>query len=99
MKVVVSGLGMDDYEGQFREATRYLVEHREILREITNREDVEDAILDFGVEAPENPVFMRRLPRALVGHAAVCRLSVELSFYRVAESESEADQNPECPTS
>ena len=77
----VSSRGMDDYKGQFCDATKFLIENRESLRQLMDRRDVAEGILDFGLERPEHPAFFRRLPRSLVGHAAICKLAIELSFY------------------
>jgi hypothetical protein len=93
LAIDVSAKGFDDFEGQLSDATAFLRAHQDRIRAVTDRADVEDATLDFGLAAPPHVASFRRIPADVVALAGACGLAVELSSYAV-----ERDKGPDDPT-
>ena len=79
--VLVSDREFSDYNGQVRDAIRYLKRNRKLLRRLRRYSGVEWAYLDFGVELRDVAVQSDFLPEELVTMAGNLGLGIELSHY------------------
>ena len=84
LQFTVSQASFNDYQKQFKQATRFLSKNKTWLREIARRDYVEEAVVDFGLDQDTHPAYFRRLPLTLIQWAAVCGVEIELSFYAVS---------------
>ena len=82
LNIVVSEKEFAEFEGQLRDARRFLVRYGRAVRALRRRDGVEGASLDFGVERrPEAVVQVQVFPEDLVRVAGQLGLALELSFY------------------
>lgn len=82
--VGVSNREWSDWEGQVSDATAFLEEHHTVLKDLTERADVDSVTLDFPADA--NPdahliVCDQVLPAPLVRAAGTAGVAIELTVY------------------
>ena len=82
MNIVVSEKEFSEFDGQLKDARKFLVRYGRAVRALRRRKGVEGAVLDFGVERrPDAVVQVQVFPETIVHLAGQLGLGLELSFY------------------
>jgi hypothetical protein len=84
---VASDAGMNEFEVQVQDATRFLNQNAADIEKLVGFPGVEDAGLDFGIELRDVAIHSDDLPPLLLQAAGALGISVELSHYRCMADE------------
>ncbi len=82
--VGVSNREWSDWEGQVSDATAFLEERHEVLKELSEREDVESVYVDFPTNGDPDSHFIiwdRVFPASLLLAAGRADVAIELTVY------------------
>ena len=83
-----SDADMEEPQIQIEEATEYLNNNLEAIKDMTKFSGVEEVILDFGIELRDVAIHSDYLTPALVKVAGEAGIGIELSHYPFADDES-----------
>ncbi|MFT4639529.1 MAG: hypothetical protein ACI8T1_002854 [Verrucomicrobiales bacterium] len=89
---IASDADFEEFETQVVEATRFLVQHRDEMRDLVRFDAVDHATLDFGIELRDVMIHSDTLTPELIAAAAAVGVSIELSHYPGSKAQTNIEQ-------
>ncbi|MGC4034097.1 MAG: hypothetical protein QM754_20645 [Tepidisphaeraceae bacterium] len=83
--VSVSEAGLDEFDRQIVEATQFLKQYSEQLRQLWTNSDVLNVTIDFAIAMKQTVTISVHFPASLVELAGPLGISLEASFYPVSQ--------------